>query len=290
MRPLTHKCNYANGIMKVLQFKKHAYIFSPSLFGTLVSLICIALFIKFGLWQYNKAQQKMMIQAAYNLAKTDDALQFPLDLKNNAIDEWNYKKVKVSGVYEPKFQFLLDNQVEGNRVGYHVITPLKIDQSAQYVLINRGWILGKDTHTELPVFVTPTGKQTVIGQIWVPSKKIFTLEAKANMATNDTEKTKVDATGASITLATQPWQAVWQNMNMERYQHSVPFVVSKLALKLDQTSDAGGFVRNWQVPVARIATNIGYAYQWFGFALATLLIYIYVSVTKVSILLKPEQK
>jgi surfeit locus 1 family protein len=153
-----------------------------------------------------------------------------------------------------------------------VITPLKIDQSEQYVLVNRGWILGKDTHTELPKFDTPTGKQTVIGQIWVPSKKIFTLEAKAD--------TSID-TMSQIT-------PVWQNMNMNSYQHSVPFVVSDLAIKLDQASDAGGFVRNWQVPVERIATNIGYAYQWFGFALATLLIYIYMSVSKVTALAKPK--
>lgn len=266
--------------MKQIQFNKLGYIFSPSLIGTIVTLICIPLFIKFGLWQYHKAQQKMAIQTAYNLAKTDDALMFPLNMSKISasnhyvlnVADWNYKKVKVTGEYEPKFQFLLDNQVEGNRVGYHVITPLKIDQSEQYVLVNRGWILGKDTHTELPKFDTPTGKQTVIGQIWVPSKKIFTLEAKAD--------TSID-TMSQIT-------PVWQNMNMNSYQHSVPFVVSDLAIKLDQASDAGGFVRNWQVPVERIATNIGYAYQWFGFALATLLIYIYMSVSKVTALAKPK--
>ena len=266
--------------MKQIQFNKLGYIFSPSLIGTIVTLICIPLFIKFGLWQYHKAQQKMAIQTAYNLAKTDDALMFPLNMSKISasnhyvlnVADWNYKKVKVTGEYEPKFQFLLDNQVEGNRVGYHVITPLKIDQSEQYVLVNRGWILGKDTHTELPKFDTPTGKQTVIGQIWVPSKKIFTLEAKADTSTVTMSKIS----------------PVWQNMNMNSYQHSVPFVVSDLAIKLDQASDAGGFVRNWQVPVERIATNIGYAYQWFGFALATLLIYIYMSVSKVTALAKPK--
>jgi len=57
--------------------------------------------------------------------------------------------------------------------------------------------------------------------------------------------------------------------------------VSPMAIKLDAASNAGGFVRNWQIPAERITTNLGYAYQWFGFALATLLIYIYMSVTLV---------
>lgn len=255
--------------MKQIQFRMHRYIFRPSLIGTVLTLICIPLFIKFGLWQYHKAQQKQVIQAAYNQAKVGQALKFPIDADNHVlnVEDWKYKKVTVTGVYETKYQFLLDNQVEDSRVGYHVITPLKIEHSSQYVLINRGWILGKDTHTELPAFSTPAGQQTITGQIWVPSKKIFTLEDKA-----------------MTSIKGQDLPAVWQNMDMDKYKRSVPFVVSDMAIKLDQTSDAGGFVRNWQIPAERIATNIGYAYQWFGFALTTLLIYIYMSISKI----KPE--
>ena len=238
--------------------------------------VCIPLFIHFGLWQYHKAQQKISIQSAYNQAKVGDALDFPTKLASkddDVFDDWKYKKVSVTGTYETKYQFLLDNQIEGDRVGYHVITPLKIegsmrdDGSSLYVLINRGWILGKDTHTDLPAFSTPTGQITLTGQVWVPSKKIFTLEDKATSANGHA-----------------PWQAVWQHMDMAKYRATVPFSVSAVAIRLDSTSEAGGFVRNWQVPAERIATNIGYAYQWFGFALAALLIFIYMSFTKI----KPE--
>ncbi|MGZ8261929.1 MAG: SURF1 family protein [Methylotenera sp.] len=255
--------------MKKIQFKMYRYIFKPSFIGTMLTLVCIPLFIQLGLWQYHKAQQKQLIQVAYNQAKVDDALKFPLEAL--PVDDWNYKKVTVTGVYETKYQFLLDNQVEGDRVGYHVITPLKIEHSSQYVLINRGWILGRDTHTELPAFNTPSGLQTLTGQIWVPSKKIFTLEDKTMSPNKD-----------------QIFQAVWQNMDMDKYKHSVPFAVSDMAIKLDQNSEGGGFVRNWQVPAERIMTNIGYAYQWFGFALATLLIYIYMSLTKIKPEINPE--
>jgi len=233
-------------------------------------LVCIPLFIKFGLWQYNKAQQKLEIQAAYNHAEVGSALQYPLSDTKTILDanEWKYKKVTVTGVYETKYQFLLDNQVEGKRVGFHVITPLKISNTSQYVLVNRGWILGKDTHAELPSFNTPSGMQTLTGQVWVPSTKIFTLEANI-------------ADYKDLKIRTEPWKLVWQHMDIAKYKQSVPFLVSDLVIKLDQHSNAGGFVRNWQVPVERITTHIGYAYQWFGFALATLLIFIYMSFTKV---------
>jgi surfeit locus 1 family protein len=247
--------------MKKIQIKMQRFTFKPTLIGTLLTLLFIPLFIKFGLWQYHKAAQKQAIQVAYNQSTVDAAFKFPVDVLNVA--DWNYKKVSVSGVYETKYQFLLDNQVEANRVGYHVITPLKISPT-QYVLVNRGWILGKDTHSELPTFETPAGEQTVTGQVWLPSKKIFSLEDKALASTNS-----------------QTLEAVWQHMDIDKYQRLVPFAVSPLVIKLDQDSAAGGFVRNWQVPTARIMTHIGYAYQWFGFAIATLFIYIYMSVFRV---------
>jgi surfeit locus 1 family protein len=258
--------------MKQLQFRMHRYVFQPTLIGIILTLICIPLFIKLGLWQYNKAQQKQAIHEAYDQAKLDEALIFPLGLidnKQSNMDGWNYKKVAVQGVYETKYQFLLDNQVEGDRVGYHVITPLKIDNSSEYVLVNRGWILGKDTHTELPIFATPLGKQTVSGQVWIPSKKIFTLENKD------------DLTEVNRKSVNQPWQPVWQNMDMDKYKRSVPLIISPLAIKLDQNSHAGGFVRNWQIPAERITSNLGYAYQWFGFAMAALLIFLYMSTTEI---------
>jgi surfeit locus 1 family protein len=71
------------------------------------------------------------------------------------------------------------------------------------------------------------------------------------------------------------WQTVWQNMDMQRYQQSVSFEVLPLAIRLDANSNAGGYSRIWPRPAERITTHIGYAYQWFGFAVAALLIWIF---------------
>lgn len=254
-----------------MQCKLANFVFKPSLVGTIACLICIPLFIKFGLWQYHKAQQKIAIQAVYEAAKVNGALPFPVTLQAGLTPaDWQYKKVTVSGEYAPQYQFLLDNQVENNRVGFHVITPLKISGTNDYVLVNRGWILGHATHASLPSFSTPSGMQTVVGQVWVPSRKIFSLEAKT-----------VPSAGGP----TQPWQAVWQHMNLAAYQQRVPFTVSSMAIKLDPASEAGGFVRNWTVSAERITTHMGYAYQWFGFAVASLLIFLYMSISKV----RPQQ-
>lgn len=253
--------------MPAMPCKVFQFSFKPSLIGSLVCLVCIPLFINFGLWQYNKAQKKIAIQAVYEQGKINGALPFPTTLQGDlTAADWQYKKVTVSGEYLPQYQFLLDNQVEDNRVGFHVITPLKISGTAQHVLVNRGWVAGSSTHSEVPSVATPSGVQTVVGQVWVPSKKIFSLEAK---------------TPPSELGQNQPWKTVWQHMRLDEYQARVPFSVSTMAIKLDPASEAGGFVRNWTVSAERITTHMGYAYQWFGFAVATLLIFIYMSVSRI---------
>jgi surfeit locus 1 family protein len=241
------------------QFRFSNYIFSLSWTGLLVLIICVPLFIKLGLWQYNKAELKQEIQNSYNASLDNEALSLPAKLDN--LDEWKHKKVKIKGHYETKYQILLDNQVEDSLGGFHVLTPLKIEGRDDYVLVNRGWIAGGATHTEIPLISTPHELVEIVGLVWVPSKKIFTLESKVEKNT---------------------WNTVWQHMDLERYQKSVAIKVLPIIIKLDSKSSAGGFVRNWQLPADKIATNMGYAYQWFGFAIASILIFLYTSIRKVT--------
>ena len=241
------------------QFRLSDYKFSPSWLGVVVLIICVPLFIKLGLWQYNKAQLKQAVQTSYNASLDYDALSLPKKLDN--LDMWKYKKIKITGHYETRYQILLDNQVEENQAGFHVLTPLKIEGRNDYVLINRGWVAGKATHTDLPQVSTPEDTLEIVGLVWIPSKKIFTLETAQ-------EK--------------RQWNEVWQHMDLERYQKSVPINLLPIVIKLDSNSNAGGFVRNWQLPAEKIATNMGYAYQWFGFAVASILIFLYTSIGKIS--------
>jgi surfeit locus 1 family protein len=241
------------------QFGLTGYVFRPSWVGMLILIICVPLFIKLGFWQYNKAALKQEIQSNYEAAVSADALNLPSQVDN--FNAWQYKKIKLKGTYNTQYQILLDNQIENNKAGFHVLTPLKLAGRNDYILINRGWVEGGVVHNNIPDISTPSEPVEVVGQVSIPSKKIFTLES-------DAEKTV--------------WNKVWQHMDMERYQKSVTITVLPVVIKLDAKSNAGGFVRNWQMPASRIATNMGYAYQWFGFAFASIMIYLFTSIKKVS--------
>jgi len=250
--------------MSNLQFEgaKHwwsVYRFRPSLIGGLITLCVIPLFIKLGMWQYNKAEQKQALQSVFEQYKHAPAVALPATI--DQADKWKYRPVKVSGEYLQQYQILLDNQVEGERVGYHVITPLLMDQPSRVVLIDRGWVEAPANHTDLPKIETPTGKQALSGWVWVPSAKFYTLES-------------------AQLLDKSHWQTVWQNMDMKRYQSMVPYTVMPTVIRMDESSGGGGYVRHWVAPDDKSGMNLSYAYQWFGFALAAIAIYIFVSFKK----------
>jgi len=227
--------------------------FKPTWFGTLVTICCIPVFIKLGLWQYSKAEQKQALQSQYDASSSHQPEAIPEDLSNP--EALRYKQVEVTGEYVKQYQMLLDNQVEGETAGYHVITPLKLDGKDELVLVDRGWIAASDNHADLPEVDVPKGAQKVFGQLWAPSKKFYTLSPQ--QAVNG------------------QWQVLWQNMDMQAYAKAVPNKVLPVVIRMSPENQ-GGFVRNWIRPDDRIATHLGYAYQWFGFAFATAAIYLFV--------------
>lgn len=234
------------------------YRFRPRLLLALATIVFVALFIRLGLWQLHKAEDKQALQSQLDSHLTEAPIAMPEKIGNP--EDWRYRRVKAQGTFETQYQILLDNQVESSVAGYHVITPLRIAGSEYHILVNRGWIPAPAEHSVVPDVATPAGTQEVTGSLWLPSNKIFTLAAPP---------------------ADGKWQAVWQNMDMERYLKSVPLKLYPLVVRLDPDSPAGGFVRNWPRPAERIETHLGYAYQWFGFAATLIAIYLVLSFKKV---------
>lgn len=232
------------------------YQFRPSALGFIVVLCCVAVFCKLGLWQYNKAQQKILYQTQLDSHLNGVAVNLPDSLSD--IESWRYRLVKFSGEYDQAHQFLLDNQVRNGVAGYNVITPVRIEGSNITILVNRGWIAANPIHSDIPSVETPSGMISFEGNIWIPSSKYFTLEThEAN------SKPQIS------------WQRIWQNMDIKAYAKLTGQVVLPYAIKLSPNVNAGGFERDWVRPDDRVTTHLGYAYQWFGFAAAAVLIYLY---------------
>jgi len=242
-----------------MQFKFKRWCFVTTWYTFLFVVLGVACFIKLGLWQYHKAQQKLTIEQTFQKSKAKGMVNLSDYLSKP--DELEFQKVRVIGSYAPQYQMLIDNQVEEYQGGFHVVTPFRIKGTDSYVLVNRGWIRGFDDHTQLPAIDTPDVEHMIEGMAWIPTNKIFSLEKPQQ--------------GESAAF-----KPVWQHLDMQNYQKMVPFKVLSIIVKLAPEQPEGGFVRRWEMPPSRIATHMSYAYQWFGFALATLVIYAVLAIRK----------
>lgn len=229
-----------------------AHRFRPGALATLGVVILLPVLVSLGFWQLDRAQQKRAIQAEYDARSRDERVEVGSQLQ--AADDLRFYRVIAHGTYEPRYQLLIDNRVQDGRVGYYVITPLRLGSSNTLVLVNRGWVPMGQTRDDLPKAEAPSGMLEITGVATVPSDKIF-----------------------SFTEPPAPrgeWQHVWQHMDMKRFATAVPFRVQPVVILLDPDSPAGGFVRRWARLDTGIAVHKGYAFQWFIMAAALLTAYL----------------
>lgn len=229
--------------------------FRPGLITTVVAALLLPLFVYLGYWQMQRAEEKRQMQAEYDTRANGPAVQ--VERRVQRADELQFYRVVAKGHYETDYQILIDNRVHQGRVGYHVITPLRLQDSEVRLLVNRGWIALGESRERLPVIDTPEGLQQITGVATVPAEKYFALARP------------------------EPgWQRVWQNMDMARYGASVPFPVQPVVVLLDPADAAGGFTRDWSRLDAGISVHQGYAFQWFMLAAALASIYLFMGLRR----------
>lgn len=227
--------------------------FRPPLIATLAVVLLVPGMVGLGMWQLKRADEKRELQAQYDRRATAEPLTLGAQLREAA--ELRFHRVRVRGEYETRYQLLLDNRIHKGRPGYHVLTPLRIEDSELRVLVNRGWIeLGADRQ-RLPAIETPVGAVEVLGVATVPAEHQFILG----------ELEPVRATGPTV----------WQQLDLARYARAVPFKLQPVVILLDAASPAGGFVREWARLDAGIAVHQGYAFQWFALAATLLVLYVF---------------
>lgn len=213
-----------------------------------VMIVAVYGCVRLGLWQWHKAEQKQAITHA--LAHKGDVFQPAVSDLSQAsrLEAMHLQTLEVTGHYLPQFSFLLDNQIANGRAGFHVITPFLLDDQHHVLWVNRGWVAGFDDHQQVPVVDTPVHLQTIRGLLWLQKKTGFRLDKAGDV-----------------------WQPVQQVIDFHYLHQQVPYPFPDAILKLDATS-RDGFLRQWDVPAGQVEKHMSYAYQWFGFALASLVI------------------
>lgn len=231
--------------------------FRPSVVPTVVTFLLLPGLVGLGFWQLSRAQYKRELQALYDQRSQQPPVAIDPNVGGEALQ---FHRVVATGTYAEAYEILIDNRVHEGRVGYHVLTPLKLSDSNMAVLVNRGWVPLTGDRATLPATPAPSGKIEISGVATLPHERVFAL-------------------GPPVPTSAG-WPRVWQYVDLERYRALAPFAVAPVVVLLDPQSP-GGYLREWARLDMGIATHQGYAFQWFMLAVALIAIYFLVNLKPV---------
>jgi len=223
------------------------------LWPTVAAVAGIALTLALGDWQLGRAREKQMMLDRYVERTREPALH--IGAQETQAEDLALRRVEARGEFDPGRTIYLDNRVHRGIPGYEIVTPLRIQGSHRYVLVNRGWTAAGRDRASLPQIATPEGIVTVHGLAVVPSGRYLELSPEVIEG------------------------RVWQNLSLDRYRKATGLDLQPVVIQ-QEAGARDGLAREWAAPDYGRNTNLAYAFQWFAMAFAVLVYYLVTNVRK----------
>lgn len=210
-----------------------------------IILIVMAVTIRLGFWQRDRAHQKEALNAQiveFEHAPAQRVGAEPIALKNI-----NFHRVMARGTFLPDQAVYLNNRPYMDQPGFYVVMPLKLADGG-VVLVNRGWLpRNLSDRTGIAPFATPPGEVEIEGVVRANASLAFEL-----------------GHGGSA-----PHEKIRQNLDVAKYAAETGLPLQPFVIQ--QQNDIGDkLVRDWPAPTLGVETNYGYMVQWWGMAAAAL--------------------
>lgn len=118
------------------------------LLATLLVVVGVGINIRLGIWQLDRLEQRQAFNTRVQAQVDSPLLVLEGDALQADLGGMEYRQVLVQGEYDFSQEVALRNQVSvDNRLGVHLLTPLKISGTQRYILVDRGWIPMEDFNT-----------------------------------------------------------------------------------------------------------------------------------------------
>jgi surfeit locus 1 family protein len=221
------------------------------LFG-IAALLGIATAVSLGLWQWNRGQQRLALQAAIAQRQALPPVTHEELLRGAGSPQLLHRPVTLRGEWLAPYTVYLDNRQMRGRPGFYVITPLRLSPpsaSSAVVLVERGWVARNFVdRAQLPPVETPVGEVIVQGRIAPAPAKLY------------------DFGGSEA-------GPIRQNLDLAAFRRETGLpLIDGSVQQTGQPSQ--GLLRDWTIPAAAADKNFGYAFQWW--ALGGLIFILYV--------------
>lgn len=217
---------------------------------TLATAFTMAMTASLGVWQLGRASQKQALQSQVNQRSelppwTERDLLGAGDPKAGL-----HRTVQLQGQWVAEANVFLDNRQMDGRVGFFLVTPLRLSGSDRVILIQRGWVPRDFTdRSRVPAVETPEGLVYVEGRLAPAPGKLFEL----------------GAAGAG---------PIRQNIDVAELSQETGLAL--LDFSVLQTGDpTDGLQRNWPRITEGVHKHHGYAFQWFGLCALAGILYVW---------------
>jgi surfeit locus 1 family protein len=217
----------------------------------LAALAVALLTARLGVWQLDRAAQKIAqreaLAARGGLPPIDDAA---LARRIDEVDAQLQRRAVVHGHWLAPRTVFLDNRPMDGRVGFVVVTPLRLDDGTA-LLVERGWQPRDfEDRTNVRPPPTPDGPVVVEGRLTPGPARLFQFSA--------------DVSGP-----------IRQNVDLDRFAREIDVPLRPLGLRQTGGDAADGLRRDWPAPATDVQKHYGYAVQWFALCGLTLFLYVW---------------
>jgi surfeit locus 1 family protein len=229
--------------------------------ATLVVLLGMAVLARLGFWQLDRLEQRRARNAEIVQQLALPPLPLTGETLTDDLSSSKYRQASARGEFDFSHQVALLYQNYKDTPGTHMITPLVLEGSPQAVLVDRGWLPTDQAAPENWTQFDQPGPVTVVGFIQLSQ----TLPGAAG--------------DGARSIPAEP-QSEWYRVDIEAIQAQMPYELLPIYV-LQSPEEGGNAALPYRVePEFDLSDgpHLGYAIQWFIFALILGIIYIrYVS-------------
>ena len=203
-------------------------------------------FVSLGFWQLDRWGEEKALAAQLDERLAQQPVRLT-DVAARPVEEIEHLPVSATGTYLMDEEVLLRSRSHDGRSGYHVVTPLELDDG-RAVLVNRGWVPFE--LDDPPVAeATPPPQATVEGVVIASTEN----PDSGWFAPTDPVEGEVE----------RLFHADVDRIAEQTDATLLPFLIQ---LTAQQPNQAGDLPIPAALPSADPTQNLSYAVQWFSFA------------------------
>ncbi|MGE5927274.1 MAG: SURF1 family protein [Gemmatimonadota bacterium] len=206
----------------------------------LVAAVCLRL----GFWQLDRLQER---RTENRIAEAARALP-EVPISGAAGPSLAHRRVRATGVYDPRGEIILRGQSHRERPGVVVVTPLRLAGRDTAVLVARGFVPSADAVSVSAVPAAEPGEVTVRG-IALP------------LGERDDDGAMLERPGLGTT---------WKGLDRSAIEARLGYPVATVYLVQAPDSAAAASPRRLEPPALDDGPHLSYAIQWFAFAVIAL--------------------